>query len=158
MFYYISVSLYFYLKKKIKKLKYQRIVQSLASYFIYLCLCFYFREFKKLKLPKNRVIAKENSVLRFISLHLCFYYIYVFALYFSATPLLFSFRFFFFLLSIVSNNKYLYIAVRFKYFVEGKSFPSVQSMRDIFEAYLNWRGVQFAVSTLDKSSRVNINV
>ena len=106
MFYYISVSLYFYLKKKIKKLKYQRIVQSLASYFIYLCLCFYFREFKKLKLPKNRVIAKENSVLRFISLHLCFYYIYVFALYFSATPLLFSFRFFFFfcfLLSAITN-------------------------------------------------------
>lgn len=42
--------------------------------------------------------------------------------------------------------------------IREKVFRNVNGMRYILKVYWNWRGTQFAVSTLDKSSRVNINV
>lgn len=42
--------------------------------------------------------------------------------------------------------------------IREKMFRNVNGMRYILKVYRNWRGTQFAVSTLDKSSRVNINV
>lgn len=64
----------------------------------------------------------------------------------------------YFCLYLMRNCKYLHFCHPFEVFRWGKVFRNVNGMRDILKVYRNWRGIQFAVSTLDKSSRVNINV